>query len=67
MTKLNGLTKWIGLGIVLVGIIVSIAVRAAVVEEKINNLKEIHDANNKLIYDDLRIIKEDIKKILEKI
>ena len=78
MAKFNGTSRWIGLGILVLTMIVTFFVRAALVEERLDvmdirhntAIKAVGDAHDKdigYIREDITEIKGDIKKILEKL
>ncbi len=66
-TKFNGWAKWIGLGILVLTMTVTFFVRAALVEERLNVIKETHRRDIEYVREDLTEIKTDVKKILEKL
>ena len=67
MAKLNGLTRWMLLGIMVSSMVVTFFVRAALVEERLNAIKETHRRDIEYVREDLTEIKTDVKKILEKL
>ena len=78
MPKLNGTSRWIGLGILALTMIVTFFVRAALVEERLDVMDirhntaieavgDAHDKDIGYIREDITEIKGDIKKILEKL
>ena len=78
MAKVNGLIRWVGLGILISGMIVTFFVRAALVEERLEAMdtrhntaiqvvREAHDKDIGYIREDIATIMADQKKILEKL
>ncbi len=76
--KLNGWTRRIILGITVAAMVITFFVRAALVEERLDVMdtvhntameaaKEAHDKDIRYIREDVAEIKEDVKKILEKL
>ncbi len=66
-TKFNGLARWILLGIMVLTMVVTFFVRAALVEERLEGIKETHRRDIEYVREDLKTIKTDVKKILEKL
>ena len=78
MAKINGATKWISLGLFILTMVVAFFVRAALLEERldvmdtrhntaIEAVKETHGKDIGYVREDLKTIKDDVKKILEKL
>ena len=65
--KLNGLVKWIMLFVMISSMVVTFIVRAALVEQRLDNMYKTHDKDIGYVREDLTTIKEDVKKILERL
>ena len=65
--KTNGWIKYAALWVTLLSMLVGFVVQANVTAEKVSNLKEVHKTDIEYIRDDLKTLKEDVKKILEKL
>jgi len=78
MVKFNGTTKWLSLGIIVMSMIVTFFVRAALVEERLDvmdashvaareAMQDAHDKDIGYIREDVSEIKKDVKEILKKL
>lgn len=65
--KLNGWARWIVLGIMVLTMVITFFVRAALVEERLDTIKETHDKDIGYVREDLKTIKDDVKEILKKL